>query len=279
MQDTNKKTYYEITAPKYFSIGLLELWQYRELFYMLAWRDIKIKYKQTILGMAWAILQPVIMMFIFTFFFGKTLRIPSENMPYPIFILSGLLIWNLFSSGINTSASAMVSNAGIIKKIYFPRLIIPFSAIAVSLFDFLISVFLFAVLIIYYNIPISISNFCICFISSIAIALLTTVGLGSMLAALTVKYRDFKFILPFLIQLLLFVSPVIYPLSIIKNDLVRYIIYLNPISLSVELMHSAVNNTMPQAELFLCGSAISIMVFVTGIIYFRKTEYYFADIA
>ena len=146
---------YEIKPKGKLSLGLKELWDYRELFYFFTWRDIKIKYKQTVIGFLWAILQPLFLMIVFSLFFGKALNVPSGNIPYPVFVFSGLLLWNIFSSGLSNAANSMVSNACIIKKIYFPRLIIPMSGILVSLFDFLMALIVYLAILIYYQQPVS----------------------------------------------------------------------------------------------------------------------------
>ncbi|MFY8035782.1 MAG: ABC transporter permease, partial [Cyclobacteriaceae bacterium] len=172
-----------------------ELWRYRELFYFFTWRDIKIKYKQATLGFLWAILQPLFMMVIFTLFFGKALNIPSQNLPYPIYVFSGLLIWNLFSTGLTNASNSMVNNASIIKKIYFPRLIIPVSSILVALFDFLMAFILFVPILLFYQQSVSLSALVLWPVALI-IAIVATLGLGSWLAALNVKYRDFRYVIP-----------------------------------------------------------------------------------
>ena len=162
-----------------------ELWRYRELFYFFTWRDIKIKYKQTVFGFLWAVLQPLMMMGIFTLFFGRALQIPSQNLPYPVFVFSGLLLWNTFSTGLTNSANSMVSNAHIIKKVYFPRLIIPVSSILVALFDFLMAFALFIPLLIFYRQPVAWTAV-LCWPLALGICLLATLGPGSLLAALNV---------------------------------------------------------------------------------------------
>ena len=149
---------YEIKPHEKLSLGIAELWQYRELFYFFTWRDVKVKYKQTVLGFAWAVLQPFFMMLIFSLFFGRALNVPSENIPYPVFVFSGLLLWNIFSTGITAAGNSMISNANIIKKIYFPRLIIPISSVLVSLFDFFMAALIFICILFYYHIEINVAR-------------------------------------------------------------------------------------------------------------------------
>jgi lipopolysaccharide transport system permease protein len=259
------------------SLGLAELWQFRELFYFFTWRDIKVKYKQTVLGVLWAILQPFLLMVVFTVFFGQALNVPSDDIPYPIFVFSGLLLWNIFATGLSSAANSMVTNANIIKKIYFPRLIIPMSAILVSLFDFLMAFMIYVGLLIYYQHEVSL-NILLYLPLAVFITVLSTFGLGCWLAALNVKYRDFRYIIPFLIQTLLFLTPVIYPVSIIKYEWARKILSLNPLSGAIELLRTSVTHSTLNVNLVLISIIVSFVLFLSGLFYFRKTEYYFADL-
>ncbi|MBK5286036.1 MAG: ABC transporter permease [Bacteroidia bacterium] len=269
---------YEIKPAGKFSLGLSELWEFRELFYFFSWRDIKIKYKQTFFGIAWAVLQPMLMMMVFTIFFGNTLNIPSDNIPYPVFVFSGLLLWNVFASGLANASNSMLVNANIIKKIYFPRLIIPMSAVLVALFDFIMALIIYFGILIYYQNPID--SIIIVFLPlSLIITVMTTFGLGTLLAALNIKYRDFRYVIPFLIQLLLFLSPVIYPVSVIKYPWLQKLLLFNPMSGAIELLRSSVTHTPLNLELIITSTMVSILIFLAGIYYFRKTEYYFADLA
>ncbi len=270
---------YEIKPHNKLTLGIAELWLYRELFYFFTWRDIKVKYKQTVLGFAWAILQPFVMMVIFSVFFGKALKVPSDNVPYPIFVFSGLLMWNIFSSGLSNAGNSMVTNANIIKKIYFPRLIIPISSVLVSLFDFIMAFAIFIGMIIYYHTSINVLQFLFYIPVSIAITCISTFGLGTLLAALNIKYRDFRYIIPFLIQSLLFVTPVIYPVSIITNVFMKYIFALNPMYAAIELFRHSIIQKPLDHTLILISLTSSILFFLVGIFYFRKTESYFADLA
>ncbi|NJL74225.1 MAG: ABC transporter permease [Saprospiraceae bacterium] len=179
-----------------------ELWQYRELFYFFSWRDLKVKYKQTTLGLAWAILQPVAMMSIFVLFFANALQLSTQALPPAVFYLGALLYWNLFQAGLSHSAESMITNANIIKKIYFPRLIIPISSILVALFDFLVAAVVFVAILIYHDLlgqlpQLNYLNALLAMCSALLITLITTFGFGIYLAALTVKYRDFRYIIPF----------------------------------------------------------------------------------
>jgi lipopolysaccharide transport system permease protein len=270
---------YEIKPAGSLSLGLKELWEFRELFYFFTWRDIKVKYKQTVLGFAWAILQPLLMTGIFSVFFGKALNVPSDFIPYPVFVYSGLLLWNIFSTGITGAGNSMVTNANIIKKIYFPRLIIPASSVLVALFDFAAAFMIFVGLLIYYQVPVDILKV-ICFMpAGLLITVISTFGLGSLLAALNVKYRDFRYVIPFLIQSLLFLTPVIYPLGILRHEWMKFIISLNPMFSAIEFFRCGLTSK-PVDFLFVSISMTSaLLFFLFGIFYFRKTEYYFADLA
>lgn len=255
-----------------------ELWTYRELFYFFTWRDIKVKYKQTALGFLWAILQPLLMMTIFTLFFGRALNIPSQNIPYPVYVLSGLLIWNVFSTGLTNASNSMVTNAAIIKKIYFPRLVIPVSSIIVSLFDFLMSFMLFGAILLYYQQPILWS---VVFIWPIAllVSVIATLGLGCWIAALNVKYRDFRYVIPFLVQILFFLTPVIYPISLLKYPVLQYMLVASPMYCAVELFRYPITGIMPDTSFMLISLISTVLFLLIGITYFRKTENFFADFA
>lgn len=270
---------YEIKPKKKLSIGISELWLYRELFYFFTWRDIKVKYKQTALGFLWAILQPLFMSLIFTIFFGELISKKVHILlPYPIFVLSGMLLWGIFSNGLSNAANSMISNANIIKKIYFPRLIIPMSAILVSLFDFIMGFIVFIPIAIYYNVFFKLQA--ILFIPlALLITILAAFGLGTFLSALNIKYRDFRYIIPFFIQSLLFITPIIYPTSISQNGFIKWIMRLNPMTSAVEIFRASFSTTYSFSADFWWSLTIVVLLFFLGLLYFRKTEHYFADLA
>ena len=270
---------FEIKPPGRASLGVKELAGYYELFYFFTWRDIKVKYKQTALGFLWAVIQPALMVLIFTVFFGRVLKVPSDSLPYPVFVFAGMLLWNVFSSGLSNAANSMVSNANIIKKIYFPRLIIPLSAVLSALFDFLMALMVFIVLILIYGLKINVLYFSGALLLSIFMVAFGTVGPGCLLAALNVKYRDFRYVIPFLLQALMFVTPVIYPVSLFQNELYRYLLAMNPITGAILLFRSSLMNTPPDVTLVSISLCSSILFFFAGIYYFRRTESYFADLA
>ncbi len=232
--------------------------------------DIKIKYKQTVLGFLWAILQPLFMMLIFTFFFGRALNIPSQNLPYPVYVFSGLLIWNMFSSGLTSASNSMVNNALIIKKIYFPRLIIPVSAILVALFDFLMAFILFIGILLYYQQPVSWLFILIWPLS---------LGLGAWLAALNVKYRDFRYVIPFLVQVMFFLTPVIYPISMLNYPVLKYLLACSPMFAAVELFRFPLTGLLPDPIFMALSLTSGLLFLIVGILYFKRTEDFFADFA
>ncbi|MFM9839749.1 MAG: ABC transporter permease [Cyclobacteriaceae bacterium] len=270
------KEYTIDSAPPVFNMR--ELLQYHELFYFFTWRDIKIKYKQTVLGFLWAVLQPLLMMVVFTFFFGTALNVPSQDLPYPVFVFSGLLLWNMFSTGLTGAANSMVNNSAIIKKIYFPRLIIPTSAILVSLFDFLMAFVLFIPLLIFYKQPVSFSALW-CWPLALFLTIIATLGPGCLLAALNVKYRDFRYVIPFLIQILFFLTPVIYPVSMLKYPVLQYILALTPMYAAVELFRLPLTGAELNQTFLLISLSASFFFLLVGIFYFKRTEDFFADFA
>jgi lipopolysaccharide transport system permease protein len=269
---------YVLDASKRKLFDWKELWHHKELFYFFTWRDIKIKYKQTVLGFLWAVLQPLMMMVIFTLFFGRALNVPSQNLPYPVFVFSGLLLWNTFSSGLTNSANSMVNNAQIIKKIYFPRLIIPVSSILGALLDFMMAFVLFIPLLILYKQPPSWSALW-SWPLALAICLVATLGPGSLFAALNVKYRDFRYVIPFLVQVLFFLTPIIYPISMLQNPLLKYVLIASPMYAAVELFRFPLTNVPLEVNFILVSIGSGIIFLILGLIYFKRTEDFFADLA
>lgn len=267
-----------VDAEKRNLFDFQELWSYKELFYFFTWRDIKIKYKQTALGFLWAIIQPLLMMIIFTVFFGRALNVPSQNLPYPIFVFSGLLLWNTFSSGLTNSANSMVNNAQIIKKIYFPRLVIPVSSILVALFDFLMAFILFIPLLFFYNQSVSLQALW-CWPFALVVCLLATMGPGTLLAALNVKYRDFRYVIPFLIQVLFFLTPVIYPISLLKYPAIQYFLVCSPMYAAIEFFRYPLTGQDLNSTFIILSLSSTLIFLIIGLIYFKRTEDFFADFA
>jgi lipopolysaccharide transport system permease protein len=268
-----------IEPARKFSFNLRELWQYKELFYFFTWRDVKVKYKQAVLGILWVVIQPLLTVLVFSFFFGRALKSPPEGIEYPVFVFSGLLLWNIFSAGISNAGNSMVTNATIIKKIYFPRLIIPISAILVSLVDFLVSFVVFILLLIFYHVDVNLPQALLLWPAAIVFTIGGTLGLSCWFAAMNVKYRDVRYIIPFFIQVLLFLTPVIYPFSIIQNDWINYILALNPMYGAITLFRFPFMTSSLDMQLIGLSLISSCLLIITGIIYFRKTEAFFADLA
>jgi lipopolysaccharide transport system permease protein len=260
----------------WFAFHLNDLWQYRELLYFLLWRDIKVRYKQTVLGGAWAIIQPFCTMVVFTLFFGELAKIPSEGVPYPIFSYTGLLVWTFFARAMNQSSDSMVGSARIITKVYFPRLVIPLSAGLAPLVDFCIAFIVLIGMMFYYQIfP---TGTLIWLPVFLLLAFATSLGGGLWLSALNVQYRDVRYAVPFLIQLWLFATPVIYPSSAVPGPW-RFILGLNPMTGVVEGFRWALLGigAAPGGMIFTSMGVALLLVF-TGLIYFNRMERTFADI-
>lgn len=265
------------------ALNLADIWNYRELVYFLIWRDIKVRYKQTLLGAAWAIIQPFFTMVVFTIFFGRLAGVPSDGVPYPIFSYTGLLPWGLFTKALTDAGRAMVANRAMITKIYFPRLVIPLASVLSGLVDFAIAFLVLIGMIFYYNnVPgeydsISISPTILTLPLFLLLALVTALGVGLWLSALNVRFRDINYILPFLTQFWLFITPVAYPASMIPVQW-RWLYALNPMTGVVEGFRWALLGTGSGPDLMLAVSTtISILALISGLFYFRRMERTFAD--
>jgi lipopolysaccharide transport system permease protein len=270
---------YVIESSQKTIVNWRELWHYRELFYFFTWRDIKVKYKQTALGLIWVLLQPLFTVFIFSVFFGRALKVPSLQLPYPVFVFSGLLLWNVFSSSINAAGNSMLNNSTIIKKIYFPRVIIPISSILVSILDFIISFIIFLCVVAYYRVDIDFVSLLTLWPLAISVTLMGTIGISCWLAALNVKYRDFRHVIPFALQIALFVSPVIYPMSIIGKSWINYFLAINPMYAAITLFRMPFTDSAVDFSLMSISIISTIIFLICGVFYFQKTEAYFADIS
>ncbi len=260
----------------FINIDWKELWRYRELFYFLSWRDIKVRYKQTAIGIIWAVLQPFLTMVVFSIFFGRVVGISSGGIPYPIFSFSGLLFWNYFSNSLSTTSASVVSSQAIIQKIYFPKIIIPLASTAVFLVDFFFAFIIFAGLMVYYQFCPTLVGILL-IIPSIVITFFSFSGLGLIFAALNVKYRDIRYALPFFIQLLIFLTPVIYPINILGKY--QWLWYLNPMSGVIETMRAGLLGVGAiNWGLFAFSALLSFFLFFIGILYFKRSERFFADL-
>lgn len=271
-----------IKPPGKLSLDLAELWRYKELFLVFTWRDIKVKFKQTLLGFLWVGLQPILMMLIFIVFFANTLKISTADMPPAIFYFSGLLLWTLFSTSITGAGMSMISNAQIIKKIYFPRLIIPISSILSAVFDFLIALVIFLGIVGYYyfqGFELSLGRLFLYLPLGLMLTIIASIGIGSLIASLNVKYRDFRYIIPFLVQLLFFLTPVIYPVSIFSSSSLEKLMSINPMTGAIALSRAAFTTDALNWSLIAVSFASAILLFFVGLYNFKRTESYFADLA
>ena len=257
-----------------------DLWRYRELFYFLSWRDILVRYKQTVIGILWAVLKPLLTMIIFTILFGKLAKMPSEGMPYVVFVFVALLPWQFFSSALSEASNSLITNANMISKIYFPRLVVPASAVIVCFVDFLISaVILIGLLVWYRDLPswriIALPVFTL-------LAILAAFGISLWLAALNVKYRDFRYIIPFIVQFGLYVSPVGFSSGIVREkcgEFVGQLYALNPMVGVINGFRWALGSTAPfDWSGIVTTLAVAMLLLFSGIKYFRATEKAFADI-
>lgn len=254
-----------------------DLWRYRELFAFLAWRDILVRYKQTVIGIAWSVIRPLLTMVVFTIIFGKLAKFPSEGVPYPILVYAAMLPWQFFSNALSESSNSLITNANMISKVYFPRLIIPASSVIVGLVDFLISLFILIILMMWYHFIPDWRIFTLPFF--LLLALFVSFGIGLWLAALNVKYRDFRYIVPFIVQFGLYISPVGFSSNIVP-DKWRLLYSINPMVGVIDGFRWAILGG--DAKIFWPGFSLStglvFILFIGGVWYFRKTERYFADI-
>lgn len=266
-----------IRPKKTFSLeDIKEIWRYKELLYFFVWRDLKVRYKQTSIGILWALIQPFVTMVIFSIFFGGLAKIPSDGVPYPIFVYVGLLFWNFFSSALSDTSGTLLSNQSIITKVYFPRLILPIASVTTKLIDFAIGTAMLVVLMFYYGYMPNISGLLIIPLL-LLITFMASVGLGLFLSSVNVKYRDVRYALPFFIQIMLFITPVIYPASIAGKY--SKLLAINPMMGVIQNARAAVLGTTPINWILIGLSLLSTLVLMLfGIYFFKKTERYFADI-
>jgi len=253
-----------------------ELWRYRELIYFLTWRDIKVRYKQAVLGIAWALLQPVLTVLIFTVVFGILLDTPSQGLPYPLFAISALLPWQLFANALQRSSISLVGNANLITKIYFPRLAIPLSAVMAALVDFGVSFFVLIGMMVYYRF---IPGWNMLWLPVIILfALLTALAVGLWLSAINVQYRDVQHMVPFIVQVWMYASPIVYPIEIIPEGIWRTLYGLNPMVGVIQSYRWALlGGDQPDATM-LISIVVVLVLLVSGVYYFRRMEKTFADI-
>jgi lipopolysaccharide transport system permease protein len=259
------------------SLRLKELWQCRELVSFLVWRDVKVRYKQTALGAAWAIVQPVMTMVVFSVFFGKLAKLPSDGVPYPLFSFAAVLPWTMFATGMTGAAGSLINNTGLLKKVYLPRVAIPLAAVLAVVVDFAIAFCVLLCMSLVYGIVPGVHA--LLTIPFALLALVSALGAGVWLASLNVRYRDVKYVMPFLVQLWMFATPVAYSSSMISSSWARTVYAINPMVGVVDGFRYALLGTRPpEVAAVATSAAVAVVVLLTGLVYFRQTERTFADV-
>ncbi len=276
---TEHVTNYKITiSPKYglLDINWQELKEYRELLFFLALREIKVRYKQTVMGASWAVLQPLFSMVVFTLIFGRLAQMPSEGIPYPLFSYSGLLIWTYFSNALSQSSNSLIGNVNLLSKVYMPRIFIPTAPCLAGIVDYGIALSILVVMVVYYRFVPNITIFLLPIV--MVLTFLLASGMGYWLSSVCVKFRDVKFILPFFIQMLMFISPVIYPTDIISEKF-QWFLYLNPLTGIIDAHRACIlGYTTVDFTGLSISAVLTIIIFLSGILYLKHTEKYFADL-
>jgi len=262
-------------SGKWVALNLGSLWSYRDLLYFLMWRDVKVRYKQTLLGAAWAVIQPLFAMAIFTLFFGRLAGVPSDGIPYPIFAYAGLLPWMFFSNAVTNSGNSLVGSSNLITKVYFPRIIIPAAAAGAGLVDFAIALAILVLLMVYYSVGVTWNL--LMFPALVFLTLLLALGVGMLMSGLNVKYRDIRHALPFVIQLWMFATPIVYPASLVPAKW-RLVYALNPLTGIIEGYRCSLFGTRFDWASLATSSAITFAVFVYSMYSFRRMEKSFADL-
>lgn len=258
------------------SINLRQLWEYRDLAYFLTWRDIKVRYKQTVLGATWAVLQPFFTMVVFSVFFGRLAGVPSDGVPYPVFSYAALVPWTFFASGLSNSSDSLVGSANLIKKVFFPRLVIPLSAVLAPLVDFFLAFIVLLLMMVFYGIAPTKNVVWLPLL--LVLAFITSLGFGLWFSALNVQFRDVRYAVPFVIQAWLFITPIAYPSSLLQEPW-RTLYALNPMAGVVEGFRWALLNTDTQpGSMVFVSAAAAVAVLIGGLYYFRRMEKSFADV-
>ena len=261
------------------SLHLKAVWEYRELLYFLVWRDVKVRYKQTALGVAWVVLQPILSTVVFTVIFGVLLNAPSAGVPYPVFVLAGLLPWTYFAGSLSRTSTSLVNSANLITKVYFPRLVIPLSAVLSGLVDFAVTFVVLVVLMVVYRI--APTPGLVLLPLFLLLAIVTALGFGLWMAALNVRYRDVTYLVPFLLQIWMYLTPVVYASTLIPERF-RWLLALNPMAAVVMgFRWSLLGGTLadaPPTNLLLISTTLALVVLATGAVFFRSTERTFADV-
>jgi lipopolysaccharide transport system permease protein len=258
------------------SFSLRELWEYRELLYFMTWRDIKVRYKQTAMGAAWAIIQPLFMMLIFSVFFGLLIGVPTEDMPHLLFFYCGLLPWTFFANGVVNGSMSLVNNSNLITKVYFPRILVPVAATAAGLVDLLIASVILLGLAVYYGVPLGWGLF-VALPLLLALCVLLTLGVCMWLAALVVKYRDIRHVLPFALQAWMFLTPIIYPIAIVPRNW-QWVVHINPLTGIVENIRAALMGRPFDSQALWVSISITGVSLLVAVYTFRRIEKSFADL-
>ena len=260
----------------FFQLDLSAVWQYRELLYFLAWREVKIRYKQTVIGAAWAVLQPLLTMVIFTVVFGRLANIPSDGLPYPIFAYAGLLPWTYFSEAISRTSGSLVGDANLLRKVYFPRLIIPFATVVTPAIDFALSFILLIGMMVWFGVSPTLGAM---FLPGfLLLALMTALAVGLWLSALNVRYRDVRHTVPFLVQFWMYASPVVYPVSLVPEKW-RLVFSLNPMAGVIEgFRWGLLGKERPDFTVIGISAVMVLVLLVSGLLFFKRMERTFADV-
>lgn len=259
------------------SLRLRELWEYRELLYFLVWRDVKVRYKQTVLGAAWAIIQPFFTMVVFSVFFGNLAGIPSDGIPYPVFSYTALVPWTFFASGLSQASNSLVGGARLIKKVYFPRLAMPIATVLSGIVDFVLAFIVLIGMMLVYGIVPTVNTLWLPIF--LLLALVTSLGTGLWLSAMNVQFRDVRYAVPFITQFWMFATPIAYPSSLIENSLLRTLYGINPMAGVVEGFRWALLATdTPPGPIVIVSSLAALALLVSGAFYFRRMEKTFADV-
>lgn len=274
-----KPTSIVIEPRRWTSLGLKELWQYRELTYYFVWRDLKVRYRQTWVGIGWALIQPLFLVFIFTFFFSGLMRPSSSAVPYPVFAISGLVVWMIFSVGLSSASMSMISHASVIKKVYFPRAVIPLAAVIVAWLDGVVGVVVLVGVLLSYPVEVAWLKALYAWPLALLVTFTGTLGLGFLLASINVKYKDVRHALPFLIQALFFLTPVVYSPAALGSEWASAALALNPMYAAIYLIRLPAD--AGAASLPMAGTSVlsGLLLLLAGLSYFRRTEQYFADLA
>ena len=263
-------------SPAWRPVDLREVWRYRELLYFFVWRDVKVRYKQTVLGVAWAVIQPLFAMIIFAFFFGRVAKLPSDGIPYPLFCYAGLLPWTFFANALANGSQSLLGSSNLVTKVYFPRILVPAAAVATGLVDFAFALLMLVPLMWWKSTAPAAGAFAMVPLL-ILITFLLAFGLSTWLSALIVRYRDVRHVVPFVIQIWMFATPIIYPLSFIPSKW-RWAVSLNPMAAVVEAFRASIFGRPVDSAGLLYAAVVALILIASGSIYFRRLERLFADV-